>query len=355
MSSKGWEQWLKLARKQLRHLGRTLDQELGNVLERHLPSQTGRLARVRVPVRSTPQRFPVRGSNYRAFHQLTGAAARNGSARLTANIPSASGVSLFSSGSRFPRGTPRGLFTNWNMTSSRFSGRMYSTASINFTHEAVSNLSLSVRCFFNALDGSALSQGNGKRANVKSFVSNESPAKLSRKDISLIRDMELFEMIHEHKAESSYAGSEKVGCHVEFEMPELKLESFVPSVTFADPSTLNTLNQEVLNYTTKIKDIESAVRRICDGYGALPLTLEANRLRIHFPNLTMLETEKLIIELGVTLGSVHYESSGPKTPPCVSENILSNFNSLSDLSNPALTYSPVLSESCSSWQNYQIV
>lgn len=352
MSSKSWGQWLKVARRQLRHVGRTIDRELGNVLERQVASRTGMMAKVRIPVRSAPARFPVRGSNYRNFHQVAGSAVRNG-VRLTSNISPVSGVGLFSSGSKFPRGTPRGLFTNWNIASARFSGRMYSTASIKFTHEAVSNLSLSLRCFFNALDGGVLYQG--KHAGSKQFSTGVEPsARLSRKDISLIRDMELFEMIKNHKAECLYSESEKVGCYIEFTMPDLTLKNVIPSVSFVDPSTLDALNQEVSNYTTKLKDIEAAVRRICDAYGALPLTLSANRLRIHFPNLTMLETEKRVTELGVTLGSIHPEDFQPRDP-YGGLKILSNNNSVADLSNSALDYSPVLSESTSSWENYQIV
>ncbi|QLL31033.1 hypothetical protein HG536_0A08480 [Torulaspora globosa] len=355
MSSKSWGQWLKVAKKQLRHLGRTIDQELGNVLERQLPSRSGTMAKIRVPIRSTPARFPVRGSNYRNFHQVAGSAVKNDRVRLTSNISSVSVVRLFSSGSKFPRGTPRGLFTNWNIANARFSGRMYSTASIKFTHEAVSNLSLSLRCFFNALDGSVLAQGDGKHAGSKPLASSlESTARLSRKDISLIRDMEVFEMIRNHKADCLYSGSERVGCYIEFAMPDFRLKNILPSVSFADPSTLDVLNQEVSNYTTKLKDIESAVRRVCDSYGALPVSLEANRLRIHFPNLTMLEAEKRVTELGVTLGSIHPEEFQSRDA-CGGRNILSSFNSVADLPNSALDYSPVLSESSSSWANYEIV
>ncbi|QLQ81363.1 hypothetical protein HG537_0F01240 [Torulaspora globosa] len=352
MSSKSWGQWLKVAKKQLRHLGRTIDQEFGNVVQRQLGSRTGTLAKVRIPVRSTPTRFPVRGNGYRSFHQVTDCAVKNGM-RLTSNVSSVSGVSLFSSGSKFPRGTPRGLFTNWNLANARFQGRMYSTASIKFTHEAVSNLSLSLRCFLNALDDRMLSQGDGKHA--KQFSANlESSARLSRKDISLIRDMEMFQMIKNHKAECLYSGSERVGCYVEFVMPEFTLKNVFPSVRFADPTILDAFNQEVSNYTTKLKDIQTAVRRICDAYGALPLSLEANRLRIHFPNLTMLETEKRVAELGVTLGSVHPEEFQPRGIYS-GLNTLSSFNSVADFSDSALDYYPVLSESISSWENYQIV
>lgn len=352
MSSKSWGQWLKVTKKQLRQLGRTIDQELGNVLERHLPSRAGRVANIRVPVRSTPVRFPVRnGGNYRAFHQLTGSLTRGRGFPLAQNVVPRPGVSLFSSGSRFPRSTPRGLFTNWNMSSIRSSGRMYSTASIKFTHEAVSNLSLSLRCFFNSVDGCMPTQ-NCKHVNANPVVWTQRVGKLSSRDISLIRDMEMFEMINEHRGECLHQGPDQIGCYVEFKMPQISLKNVVPSVTFADPSTLDMLEQEFKDYTAKLRSIDSAVRRICENYGALPMTLEENRLRVHFPNLTVLETEKLIIELGVTLGHVYLDD---QLQPKSAENILSSYNSVGDLSTCGLNYSPILSESGSSWGAYQVV
>lgn len=360
MSSKDWRQWLKLTKKQLRQLGRTIDQELGNVLERHMPAHAGRMMKVPVPVRNTPVRFPVRNITYRNFHQIARSSESLGRQQLTRNISQGknsvrSGVTLFSSGSRVPNGTPRGLFTNWNMTSSRFSsGRMYSTASIKFTHEAVNNMSISLRCFFNSLSGFKPTD-QSTQVRMKSFM--EPSSKLSGKDISLIREMEVFDMIANHKTECLYAGSESetFGAFVEFQMPKLDLENVVPAMVFVNDSIVDDLQDEIARYTKSSKELQEAVRRIYENYGSLPLTFEGGRLRIHFPNLTMIEAEKLIVDLGITLGCVYPDHERRDAGPNKDDNILSNVNSFNDLSSIDLHCSSVLSESCSSWDHYQLV
>lgn len=361
MSTKDWRHWLKLGKKQLRQLGRTIDHELGNVLERHLPAQAGRMVRIPIPVRNGPAKFPVSNVTYRNFHQIARSAEGLGRQQVTRNIsqgkrPVRGGVTLFASSSRVPSGTPRGLFTNWNMTSSRFSsGRMYSTASIKFTHEAVNNMSISLRCFFNSIDG--FTAGNGKaQVSMKNLMGEYQPsAKLCRKDIALIREMEVFDMIARDKMESFYAGSETFGAYVEFQVPQLDLNRVLPSLVFVNSSTLETLEDEISRFTDSLKHLAAAVRRIQENYGSLPMTSETGRLRIHFPNLTVMETEKLIVELGITLGCVHADHEGADPGPYKDNNILSNANSFNDLSSIDLNFSSILSDSCSSWDRYQLV
>lgn len=361
MSSKDWRQWLKLTKKQLRQLGRTIDQELGNVLERHLPAQAGRMAKVPVPVRNQPVRFPVRNLGYRNFHQTARSGVNLGRQQLTRNISSPQkalkgGLTLFSSCSRVPRGSPRGLFTNWNMTSTRFAqGRMYSTASIKFTHEAVNNMSISLRCLFNSME-QFMPKDQGAHVLRKSPVSMQGcSARLSNREISLIREMEVFDMIAEHKTECPYTGSETLGAYVEFRMPTFDSEKIVPAVVFVNAAVLEDLEAEMARHTKSLQELQQAVRRIYENYGSLPMTFESGRLRIHFPNLTMMETEKLMVDLGVTVGCVHpdHATSGPI--PLKDDNILSNANSYNDLSSVELNCSSVLSESCSSWNQYQLV
>lgn len=59
MTPNSWRQWAKLTKKQLRQLGRAIDEEISGVIDRHLPRATGRLVKtpVPVPVRQTPPKF----------------------------------------------------------------------------------------------------------------------------------------------------------------------------------------------------------------------------------------------------------------------------------------------------------
>lgn len=367
MSSDKWRQWLKLTKKQLRQLGRAIDKELGNVLDRHVPSQVGRLVRVPVPVGQAPTKFPMRTVIYRSLHQYArfaenvgnkqitkfNSSYRGGSKFISSNNP----ISSFCSSARVPRGSPRGLFTNWNMNTARFaSQRMYSTASIKFTHEAVSNISVSLRCLFNSLDGfvpadrkNATKQMNTKGVDVSS--------RLTFKDISLLRDMEVFEMIKTHKSECVYTGSETVGSYIEFKLPEFNVENAVPSMVLGNSFTLDTMREEISRYSDMLKSMEQSIRRIYDTYGSLPMTFARDRVCIYFPNSTMKETELLITELGITVGCVYPDIEGVRKRDQLieCENVLSNSGSTDDLISVAFTYSPILSESTFASDDYQVI
>lgn len=371
MSSDKWRQWLKLTKKQLRQLGRTIDQELGNVLERHVPSQVGRLVRVPVPVGKAPTKFPIRNFIYRSFHQYTRFAQNvgkkpitkfNSSYRGDSNfISSNKPTSWFCSSARVPRGTPRGLFTNWNMTSTRHaSQRMYSTASIKFTHDAVSNISVSLRCFLNSLDGfvPANHPNTTNHMNAKGSTNAcDVQSRLTFRDISLLRDMEVFEMIKFHKSECANTGSETLGCYIEFKLPEFNVENAAPSLVLANSLTLDTIREEIQSYGDMLKTMEQSIRRIYDTYGSLPMTFAKDRVRIYFPNSTMKETELLVTELGIGVGCVYPDIEGVRKRDQYTdcENVLSNSGSTDDLISVAFTYSPILSESTFASDDYQII
>lgn len=325
MAPNSWRQWAKLTKKQLRQLGRVIDEELGNVIEHHLPRPNGRFAKAPVPVpaRQTPPKFRIGATtiNTRGYHQNANQFARtkwmqNGSKF----VKSAPRVTMFSSGPRIPRGVPRGLYTNWNLCARNVSQRMYSTASIKFTHEAVNNMAVSLRCFFNSLNELPFSSNSGQLSSrlTGNFVRGQT--KLSPRDISLIRDTEVFEMIQNQKNEAHLTGGEEtVGTYVEFKVPQLDMSKSIPQKAFANSVALDVWRDEIWDYTNKLKVLERNVRRIYESYGSLPMTTSKSCIRIHFPTLTIIETEKLITEIEITMGNVYPDPQGPES------DILSNF------------------------------
>lgn len=361
MKPGSWKQWLKLTKKQLRQIGRTIDQELGNVLERNLPNQAGRMVKIPVAVRHTPNKIPLRTIIYRNFHQYVGASCRNISRFDLSKggkfiSQKAQPVSLFSTSSRVPQGAPRGLYTNWNMSSTRFARqRMYSTASINFTHEAASNIAVSMRCLFNSLDD-AIPAGKSTAIDGYCGVNTklQLPNKLSSRDLSLVRDMEVFEMINDHKEQSLFRGNETYGSYIEFELPKLNLGNVVPSTTFVNSKVLSDFGEEISKSTQRLKLLEQSFRKIHDAYGSLPIMVDKNKnaVMIHFPNLTMEETEALITELGIGLGCVYPYDTGDRCGREIRrgasgeelESILSTNSSVLDFTIDGCAYSPILSE-----------
>lgn len=339
MAPNTWRQWAKLTKKQLRQLQKVIDVELGSILERHLPRQSSRLARVPVPVRHSPPKFRASTISSRSYHhsaKLAQGGARQfvksrfsqGSTFVNAN----SRVTMFSSSSRAPKGVPRGLFTNWNLCSRNAGQRMYSTASIKFTHEAVNNMTVSLRCFFNSLDGLMLPKNGGQLGGRFSEVPQ---SKLLQRDISLIRDMQMFEMIQYHKEEAQFCGGEEsLGSYVEFKVPVLNMEEIMPSMTFANPLALDEWREHIMRYAEELSVLEKSVRRIYESYGSLPMTTTNDYIRIHFPTLTMQETEKLITELEIAIGCVYPDADG------LENDVLSNLDA-----STSCTFSSVLSRS----------
>ena len=317
MPPNNWKQWIKLTRKQLKQLRRSLDDELQSLVERNFPRPHGSLVRVPVPVR--PQRpqnpFPV-GNGFRSYHTASGRSTKF-STNVGARISTFSSSSTILNGNfasiRCPRGVPRGLFTNWNMTSSRFSGgkRLYSTASIKFTHDAVNNMCVSLRCFFSQFD-ELIPQTKDEKVHRMCATSCALPKRLDPQGISLAHTMEVYQMIQQHKKElaGEYDQREvcfdRVGTVVEFKFPELDVAA-LPAMAFASEETLNGWQKEMIVFNNKLKLLEQCVRSIHDHYGSLPICFDTRSVQIRFPNLTISETETLLRDLGITLGIVYLE------------------------------------------------
>lgn len=348
MAPNSWRQWANLTKRQLRQLGRVIDKEINSAVGRHLPGITGRLVKapVPVPVRQTPPKFRVNVSalSIRGYpqgaHEFVHFRGGQVGFGIAKSIPR---VTMFSSAPRVPPRVPRGLFTNWNLNIGNSGQRMYSTASVKFTHETVKNMAMSLRCFFNSLDGLVPPKTEEHLSGVLAQSECYKP-RLSAKDVSLIRDMQLFDMIQHHKSEVHLTeGEGTVGAYVEFKTPQLEVNKSIPQKMFANSLALDIWRDEIWNYTNELKVLERNVRRIYENYGSLPITKTRDSIRVHFPTLTMLETDTLMTELEITMGTVYPDPQGPQS------DILSNLDVNSDSE-----FSSVLSPSVSN-ETYGII
>ncbi|CUS23117.1 LAQU0S08e02498g1_1 [Lachancea quebecensis] len=354
MSANSWRQWLKLTKRQLKQIRQTLDDEIQTVLERNIPRPQKSL--VRIPVSSRPSAGFKNGSRY--IHTQT----RN-VARSTSNAPRAGYArsvqggavgarpvfSSFNGMYRAPGGVPRGLFSNWNMTTSRFkSGRAYSTSAIKITHDAVQNLSISLRCFYNLWDDFLPANESGDYQRVPLQACQVSKRSFGAREVSTVRAMEVFRMIQAHKQDlppSVLEELDAMGCVVEFELPHLDM-STMPSMVFASDEALNEWRDKMMVCHTKLRSIEESVRKIYEHYGALPLEFGERFVRVRFPNITAPEAEMLMRDLGLTLGLVLPEPQ-PSVEPSPSSECFDCYSSVSasycDSGRCASQFAPVLS------------
>ncbi|CAR30134.1 Spg5p [Lachancea thermotolerans CBS 6340] len=354
MSANSWRQWLKLTKRQLKQIRQTLDDEIQTVLERNIPRPQKSL--VRIPVSTRPSAGFRNGSRY--IHTQTQNVARGtGNAQSVGYARSVQGgargtrpvLSSFNGMYRAPGGVPRGLFSNWNMTTSRFkSGRAYSTSAIKITHDAVQNLSISLRCFYNLWDDFLPANESADCQRVPLQACQAPKRSLGAREVSTVRAMEVFRMIQAHKQDlppSILEELDAMGCVVQFELPHLDM-STMPSMVFASDEALNEWRDKMVACHAKLRHIEESVRKIYEHYGALPLEFGESFVRVRFPNITAPEAEILMRDLGLTLGLVLPEPQ-PSTEPSSSPECFeycSNFSaSYCGSSRCASQFAPVLS------------
>ncbi|EJS44157.1 spg5p [Saccharomyces arboricola H-6] len=354
-----WNMWLRMSRVQLRQIAKSLDRTLIGLSHGKFPLQYNH----NIFATWWKSLFDVSVAFRRASGFATSPLTRRGTAGIDRFKPAAN-VSRFATLSRVPSGAPRGLFTNWNMTTStRLLGqRAYSTSSIKFTQEAVNNMTISLRCFFDSLDGldkCSHSKPFQHACNFKPEKNDEQPVAfktLSQKDINFIRDLELFKVMKAQNQmvnESSPYFVEKSGSYIEFTVPEFNVNATasVP-LSFLNPSLLGNLNEMITSYNNDLKSIYGSVDMILQNYGSLPITFHRNKIRIHFPNSVVTETEKLIAGLNITTGIIYADTSrditfeNTRLSALVNDDKSTSTWSLVDESSLAnkSAFSPVLSE-----------
>ncbi|CAI4035662.1 hypothetical protein SMKI_13G3130 [Saccharomyces mikatae IFO 1815] len=361
VGGKNWNMWLRMSQVQLRQITRSLDRTLVGLSHGKFPFRYNH--NVLVTWWKGLFDFPT------AFMGVKSSTAspliRRGLTRFDRFRPVAN-VSKFAAMPRVPKGTPRGLYANWNMTASTklLGQRAYSTSSIKFTQEAVNNMTISLRCFFNSMNGldqcshSSYSETFQYASNAFAQQNEVPPVafkKLPQKDINFIRDLELFRVMkvqNQMVDEPSACFLEKSGSYIEFTVPEFNVNgtSSAP-LSFLNPSLLYDLKETISSYKYELESIYRSVEMVLQNYGSLPITLHRKKIRIHFPNSTVMETENLIASLNITTGIIHADTSRDITLEDTNLNDLVNGKSTSMWSlvdEPPLpnrsTFSPILSE-----------
>ncbi|AJP40884.1 Spg5p [Saccharomyces cerevisiae YJM1078] len=366
-----WSMWLRMSRVHLRQITKSLDRTLISLSHGNFSHQYNH----NIFVTWWKSLFEASTAFRRASGLTVSPLTRRGIARFDRFRPVAN-VSKFASFPRVPKGAPRGLFTNWNMTTSKIllGQRAYSTSSIKFTQEAVNNMTISLRCFFNSLGGlNQCSHSNSCKAyqnasNVTSKQDHVQPValkKLSQKDINFIRDLELFKIMktqNEVVDETSAYYMEKPGSYIEFTISEFNVNgTFSAPLSFLDPSLLADLDEMIRNYKYELKSIYSSVDMILQNYGSLPITFHRNKIRIHFPNSTVVETEKLIAGLNIATGVIYADTSPDISLEGTNLNALVNVDNsgsvwsfVNEPSFPSRSaFSPILSDA--SYDTYELV
>ncbi|SCV03498.1 LAMI_0H08636g1_1 [Lachancea mirantina] len=331
MASSSWKQWLRLSRRQLKQFRETLNEEIDELLGQRLPNYRQSLVRVPVPVRNGAKETFKRNTGRRNYHNVSQRGFRSEFAGKDVFPGQKTGVNTafqgksislgFADVQRRPKGVPRGLFTNWNMNTARFTqGRCYSTASIRITHDAVQNMSVGLRCFFNMWDDSLMNPENAKHTDFLGYRMHQKD-RLASINVSTAHAVEVYDMIKTHRQMvPGLADDEQLGCFVEFKFPTLHDES-MPAFIFACDGSLSRWNQEISRFELQLREIENCVRCIHQNFGALPVAFDSNSVKVHFPNLSTRELELFLRDLGITRGVIKTDSEVPPANPMQNEYV----------------------------------
>lgn len=138
---------------------------------------------------------------------------------------------------------------------------------------------------------------------------------------------------------------EQEGSYVQFNIPDIIDQDADFALTLSEHNRW--LNEADLNqWQVRICDISAIyqdISKIFHTYGYLPISKSQNKLKIHFPNRTASETERLLIDLDIIHGTVFANVyPGERTPTEIlsSSEDDASMESFIDLNN----FSPVLSE-----------
>ncbi|CAL9733020.1 hypothetical protein MOUN0_O11606 [Monosporozyma unispora] len=99
---------------------------------------------------------------------------------------------------------------------------------------------------------------------------------------------------------------ELTGAFIDFDIPMLNKKNFYNQES-------NLLNENTLlemeSAIASMKRLHENTSKIFESYGYLPFEkIEGDKLRIHFPNKTAIETERLISDLGIIEGMIHEQT-----------------------------------------------
>lgn len=147
----------------------------------------------------------------------------------------------------------------------------------------------------------------------------------------------------------TYNNQEPAGSYIEFEIPNLNQLHHQES---------NMLNENTLlemeSTISSMKKLHENTTKIFRSYGYLPTEkTNGGKLKIHFPNKTAIETERLISDLGIVEGMIHNQSAmdvskynphQESTDDILSSSSNSSFESIENEMVYLNSFSPVLSQ-----------
>lgn len=256
-------------------------------------------------------------------------------------------LSSFRSSYRIQKGMPKGLYKNWNISlDPNFVGqKMYSTASVRFTHEAANNITIPLRCFFSSWDDKQLRKV--RKNNPSYMIPSVSSYKiLSSQEINLFRDYQIMNMIKGQKTSYSYPCKESVGSYVEFKFLEVDPEIQLPDLCFATDDVLHKWRRSLELQSKRLQEIENCVMQIISTYGNLPLSFTKDSVKVYFLNRSTVETELLLIDLGIEIGLVNAEEVLTETLSDVDleNSLISTSSSFLTIEPQRCIFLPILSE-----------
>lgn len=176
----------------------------------------------------------------------------------------------------------------------KHNARMFSTFGPNVTHQAVENLSQSLRTFFikgGKVSHDCLTNANLHNIDIGHFKSNDD---MANKDFKLASTV------------SETAKSIESGCFVEFDLSTPSIVSLVPESGLFDDD-LSSKMEKVYETSIKLQTkVLNDVKLFRDNIGSTSYKFDKNRERLRFycPNCEVYKMENLLSDAGITMGIV---------------------------------------------------
>jgi hypothetical protein len=176
----------------------------------------------------------------------------------------------------------------------KHNARMFSTFGPNLTHQAVENLSQSLRVFF-------LKGGKFSADCLHSNIHNNSNC-LPFND----SDLNFDHAIHLASTVSETSGLNEYGCIVEFNLSTPSIQSMIPESGYFDDSNLDNLYSGIENSITLQKRILHDIKLFKENIGSTSFKFhkDRNRLQFYCPNCDVLKMECLLQDSGISTGLV---------------------------------------------------
>lgn len=355
---------IRVSRKTAREFKQAVEDVAELIREKQLEQSLQREP-ARVPVRNQSRQHPLAGRVYRRQFSTTrdvSATFRNVNRNVFLNFATKAGVNNAASRSLKPSiantfkaaiyqtqpfrtstrvqlsfvrgGIGSGMYKHF----SRHNARMFSTFGPNVTHQAVENLSQSLRMFF--IKGGKTSHDCLSHA----YMNNIDIGRLHADETFAARDIELASTV------SETSGLKECGCVVEFDMSTPSIISLVPESGYFDDD-LSGKMETVYETSIKVQQkVLSDIKLFRENIGSTSYKFDKQRARLRFycPNCEVAKMERLLQESSITMGVVKKNEGSLPSPSVTADGNSALFDS--DFSGPELETDSdsILSSSASS-------